>query len=254
MNPLKPWFLVAFGAVLFLSAESEQKGATWDGWGKTTADKLAAFLPSPVPGLVDRMPWEPDEPAKPHLSGGCGETHCGAYFPLDVSRRWYVSNPALVQEYETVHRQLEVLLKRAKGLDSKTQMAEIMKLAGEAGKLGKKKDDLKFSARTISLSIRGNYSAVDVYGPKVKSIGAVKKYPFYRSGVGREFSLAVYVGPAGFQNPTLKKGELLRAELKCLLVQAWVYSSEKDVKSDEALARQLLEKVDYAGLAKLPAP
>jgi len=62
--------------------------------------------------------------------------------------------------------------------------------------------------------------------------------------------LAVYLGPAGYQNPHVKLGEADLA-VKCIFVWAWIQSRPDTVQADEALVRRILEKVDYDGLSAL---
>jgi hypothetical protein len=82
----------------------------------------------------------------------------------------------------------------------------------------------------------------------LKQIGALKGYPLFR-GVQQDVFLAVYLGPKGFRNPPAG-AEPQKMQMKCFLVQAQFPPGE----GHEALARQMLEKVDYDGLAKLIEP
>lgn len=81
---------------------------------------------------------------------------------------------------------------------------------------------------------------------------AVSDEPY--GATSEQVVLWVYLGPAGFKNPMEPNNEKVRTELKCLLVGAEIRSTPEAVKADEALAKQMLEKVDYAGLAKLIQP
>jgi hypothetical protein len=82
----------------------------------------------------------------------------------------------------------------------------------------------------------------------LKQLGTLKGYPLFRAG-SQDVTLAVYVGPKGFRNPPAGAAPQ-KMQMKCFLVEAQIPPGE----SYEALARQMLEKVDYDGLAKLIEP
>jgi hypothetical protein len=62
-------------------------------------------------------------------------------------------------------------------------------------------------------------------------------------------TLAVYVGPKGFRNPPAG-AQPQKMQVKCFLVEAQIPQGERY----EALARLMLQKIDYDGLAKLTEP
>jgi hypothetical protein len=65
--------------------------------------------------------------------------------------------------------------------------------------------------------------------------------------------LAVFVGPAGYQNPKVKIGTRQFAA-KSIAVWAWIQSRPDTIQADKAAAKRVLESVDYNGLARLVEP
>jgi hypothetical protein len=105
--------------------------------------------------------------------------------------------------------------------------------------------------RSLLLSVAAN----DSLGSDMKSAGTVKGYPLYRHAMPDATSsyvrLAVLVGPITFRNPAGPQAQL---EVKTVLVTAQIRSTPEALKGDEALTRQMLEKIDYDGLKKLLQP
>jgi len=66
-------------------------------------------------------------------------------------------------------------------------------------------------------------------------------------------ALAIFLGPPGYQNPPANLGER-QLKVKCIFVWAWIQSRPDKVQADEALARKILEKINYDGLSKLIEP
>jgi hypothetical protein len=106
--------------------------------------------------------------------------------------------------------------------------------------------DLQGQGRKLILEMQASYPPLN--WALLKQIGTLKGYPLFR-GVQQDVFLAVYVGPKGFRNPPVGK-EQQKRQMKCFLAQAQFPPGEKY----EALARQMLEKIDYDGLAKLVEP
>ena len=135
----------------------------------------------------------------------------------------------------------------------------------EAKKLDKRMADLKARARNLRFELRGNSIEGPLWcfgmsGKPVRS-GTLKGHTLYRWAEHvasyehpERVCLAVYLGAEGFKNPIIKRGEVVRPELKTILVMAEVESFPQSAKADEAAARQILEKVHYDGLAKLLQP
>ena len=133
--------------------------------------------------------------------------------------------------------------------------------ADEATKIGKELQDLKQLGRTLELTIDGNatneWCSGTFSGPVAN--GTLKGRTLYRyTGTGdyaaTQICLAVYLGPAGFKNPPVPKDNNLRTDLKTALVKVILLSSPQSLKADEAIGRQLLEKIDFDGIAKLLQP
>ena len=106
--------------------------------------------------------------------------------------------------------------------------------------------DLQAQGRKLSISIEASYPPLN--WPLLKQVGMLKGYPLFR-GVQQDVLLAVYLGPKGFRNPPAG-AEPQKMQMKCFLVEAQIPQGE----GHEALARQMLEKIDYDGLAKLIEP
>ena len=68
--------------------------------------------------------------------------------------------------------------------------------------------------------------------------------------VTRSVRLGVFLGPAGFTNPTVQ-ASTMRAELRGISVWAAVQTTPAQAVQDEALIRKLLEQVDFDALKAL---
>ncbi len=120
---------------------------------------------------------------------------------------------------------------------------------------------LQKRGRKLLVSILANSTPYDEIGPTAKPVSSLAGYPLYQANARAsgqappEFiSLAVYLGPPGFRNSTARNPEL---KVKCILVRVEVSSDAphpETIKADESVVRRMLEKVDYAGLAKLVQP
>lgn len=243
MNHMHRLILTALLMIL-VAGQALSQQVTWKDWGKATADNLVAFMPEGISGLIDWMPWDRKDSNKPISKVAPGEWVSYTFCLIRVERDWRISDPSLVKEYEDLDRQGQALLKRSEEL-AKTDKKEFMKLLGEIGKLTEKKNELTFKARYLTFFIDANMPPQEWFGVGVKPIGTMQGFPVYRSSGRDVVKLGVYLGPEGFRNPILKQGEQIRAELKSILVHVWVNPA------DEALAKQMLEKVDYEGLSKL---
>jgi hypothetical protein len=130
---------------------------------------------------------------------------------------------------------------------------EMEKLDAKQKELERRVPRLKDEARSLEIELRANQSP-----PEVQPIGALKGQPLYRyKDVGYKdveyVGLAIYLGPKGFRNPWPAR-DRPKEELKSILVHATIQSTPETLKSDESVARQMLEKMDYAGLMKLLQP
>jgi hypothetical protein len=134
---------------------------------------------------------------------------------------------------------------------------ETEKLEVNRKELNERVRRLEARTRTLVIAIQGNESAVDLLGASAQQAGALEGHPLYRSSgessAGSRVQLLVYLGPSAFRNPPSATG-VERPQVKCLLVRADINSRPETVQTDEAVARQMLQKVDYASLAKLLQP
>lgn len=223
---------------------------TWDTWGKPLADRLLAFVPTPPPGLVDSVPWEETGPAHPDEGNSlCGQgvvSGCAQYYGVRVAKTWLVYDSALVARVVEIKRRQDAILAR---VSRQTPQEELNRLLGETSTLEKESDNLKRALRSMEYAIVANGTPATWFASTARPSGTVKGYPLYNGG-GR---YVVYVGPSGFTNPIAAPGQASRTEIKSLVVSVWV-GSNTDPTAGQALVRQLLERVDYAGLAKLLAP
>lgn len=117
--------------------------------------------------------------------------------------------------------------------------------------------------RQVSFQIHTNRTPITT-APKftgMKPAGTLAGHPLYRQEEGRApgdgdaswVDLAVFLGPAGYENPKVKIGHREFA-IKTIVVWAWIQSHPNTVKADEAAVRKVLESMDYNGLAKLIEP
>ncbi len=219
----------------------------WEAWGKGVAERLLAFVPTPPPPLADAVPWRRAD--TPRSEGGLcwtGVTSgCALYYGVLVSKEWLISDSALVARVEGVQRRQDSLTNK---VSRQTPQAELTTILREVGSLGRLSDSLKRELGSIEFAITANDTPERVFGPGVRA-GTLKGYPSYR----QDRRLAVYVGPSGFSNPPRQPDQPYRTQLKSFLVTA-LLSRETPSPAEEALARQLLERVDYAALAKLLQP
>jgi len=118
--------------------------------------------------------------------------------------------------------------------------------------------------RKVSFQIHTNRTpttTAPAFSP-MKPAGTLAGHPFYRELRGNlnmgswtetMVDLAVFLGPAGYQNPKIQIGhrELV---VKSIVVWAWIESRPDTIQADETAARRVLESIDYNGLSKLIKP
>jgi hypothetical protein len=169
-------------------------------------------------------------------------------------------------EQEARERQATALGEKAAQLAEQGKIAEMKKVLEEQQRLmapvtrGQKqliasKDEpgrLKQSARALRMWIQANLHPRSVDDPR--PAGTLKGHPLERAQWSDKTHTVVHLrvrfGP-GCDVPPPQRGKGLREELQCLYVVAETHSNAASVAADEAIARKMLEKVDYAGLAKL---
>jgi hypothetical protein len=278
--------------LLLVAAQIMLSGSAWAQqnpvqWGDATAEKMSHFLPDPAAGLVSRTPWGRQTDNQVVVrSGGTGTPQ---YQDAATERLWFFDDPALFQQVAAAQKeradldqahledvkshlaernalqgQVRDLLKKGQLKESQAVM-EQMKTADAPYDAKKKELDDRVStlqqrARRLQLSILANYT-LDWIGPQATPVGSLAGHPLYHANARAsgdaplEFiSMAVYLGSPGFRNPSARSPEL---KVKCILVRVDVSSSAphpETTKADEAVARQMLATVDYAGLEKLLSP
>jgi hypothetical protein len=225
---------------------------TWDAWGQPLADTLLTLVPAPPPGLVDSVPWSRTSP--PRASPGnslCGTgviSGCALFYGVTVAKQWFIYDSALVARVVELTRRGDSLVAR---VSRQTPQDELNRILRETRVIGAESDSLKRSLSEVSFALTANETPARLFGPGTRSTGAIRGYPFYRAG----HRFAVYVGPSDFSNPMAAPEQPSRTEVKSLMVNVWLGSERDDFTDrEQAMVRQLLERVDYAGLAKLLTP
>ncbi len=268
--------------------------ATWESWGGRMASQIAKFMPEPVAGLVDRHPWEAGQgPGRTWTGSGCTDGSC-PYFPLQVGREWRLADPDLVKEVQALEhqapaRKLEDVQERMEALVRQGKYDEARKLAESMGNIeaevaaadpslqgqqdqekvakrleteGDRASRLKEDrTRTLRFRIGVNLTPFVLQeGANTKPVGSIKGHALHRepktfTSPGRAgATLSVHLGPPGFRNVPGHAGPLMRGVVKGILAEATTVSTRDHAQADEALARRMLERVDFAGLAKLLQP
>ncbi|HKW62805.1 MAG TPA: hypothetical protein VJN89_09695 [Candidatus Acidoferrum sp.] len=282
----KQIFVLVASAVIWASPATAQ--AVKSSWGQETAEKLSRFLPQPAPGLVPQTPWGSQRDNHVDLSVGFEAsvgTQSNEYVIARALQKWWFDDPELFQlvasaerdrkksdqeatetfkahqeEYNALQKQIQELAKSGQTKELQAAM-EKMKAYTPNDAKGKEMDNrirnLKGSAHSLEIYIEANATAANTLDPSAQPSGTVHGHPLYRvvwPGPVKPLTwvnLAVYVGPPGFQNPDTGGS---KSVLKCVLVWLRVTSRPDNLKSDEALARRVLEAIDYEGLAKLIEP
>jgi len=253
-------------------------------WIFANGQKLAELMPQPVSGLVDHLPWESVDNYLPHFESYVHHQ----YFGFSVERIWGIDDPQLFQQVMQAQQRLSETKKKIESpqivqnvqAGAKAQQeanARYLKQYEALRSQGKQKEaqevlekrakdpifqpppefaenkqreeelrDLEGNGRKLILDIQASYPPVN--WPALKQVGTLKGHPLFRAGSG-DIVLGVYVGPTGFRNLPAGK-EPQKMQMKCFLVQAQFPQGDKN----EAIARQMLEKVDYERLAKLIEP
>ncbi len=254
-------------------------------WGHQTAEKLSHFLPKPAPGLVPRTPWGSQMDNHVDLSVGFEasvSTKSNEYVIARAVQKWWFDDPELFQQvasaqgdrkrsdqqdlenFKAHQDEVKTLQKQAQELAKSGQMKEMqavlekMKAYTPNDAKGREMDnhirDLQGSAPSLEISIEANATVANTLDPSAQPSGTVHGHPLYRivwPGQVKPMTwinLAISVGPPGFQNPNTGGS---KSVLKGVLVWLRVTARPETLKSDEALARQVLETIDYDGLAKL---
>ncbi len=280
--------LAAAQLVLTGSAWAQQNPVQW---GDATAEKMSRFLPKPTAALIPRTPWGGDTDNKIDVWSGYGLRGGNQqFYPAGAEQLWAFDDPKLFEEVAAAQKdragfdqarlqdlkshmaERNALQTQARDLFKKGQtkealaLLEKMKAAGAPYEAKRKELDervrtLQRGARSLHFRIVANAPPYHRIASAAERIGWLAGHPLYRANStatgyrAAEFvNLAVYLGPPGFDMPSASKPEL---KIKCILVYVEVASSAPHpdtIKADEAVARQMLEKVDYAGLVRLMEP
>ncbi len=280
--------LLAGGALLLVASTSAQRNPVQ--WGDETAKKMSHSLPQPGAGLVPRTPWGRQTDNQVVVRSGYSGNFEPQYQPAAAEQLWAFDDPALFQQVAAAQKERAdldqahmedvkshkaeriVLQTQARDLLKRGQTKEFQALmdkmkAADAPYQAKKKelDDrvtkLQERARRLLFSILANSTPYDSMAPMAKPAGSLAGHPLYQVNARASgytppevIAMAVYLGPPGFRMPSARNPEL---KVKCILVRVEVFSSAphpETIKADEAVARQMLEKVDYAGLVRLMEP
>lgn len=230
----------------------EKETARVAAWAEPLGERLTALLPDPADALDGFAPWDYEFLEPPVWGCPLG---CTVYAQLAVSRPYVVRDPGLVANVEATERSAAEMAEKiiAKPADE-TLFAQMKRLEQRV-------ETLKRSVRRILLEIRVN-EAVQVRrgaeGQPAK-IGVIAGYPAYRFTFLDEsyeptpagVRLAVILGRETFAKQKATRGVDVKTEVQTVVVSAALTSDREHVKSDEALARALLERVDYGELVKL---
>jgi len=223
-------------------------------WGNATAERLAAFVPTEVDGLVDDLPWDVhrDYPVTLH---GC-LVGCLQFSPLSAQREWRVADPALAARHETAAAKA---LEDAVALISQLGTIPNEEFARRERAIEQSTALLERQGRTVVLTIQGNLRP-QPQGREgsATQAGTLRGLPLMRfefnsaeyGPTSRGIRYVVFLGAAEFNNPRVAT-TLMEGQLKAITVSASVQTTPEHASADEALLRRLLEQVDLEGLRRL---
>jgi hypothetical protein len=226
---LKQLLTLIAGCILLTIFGYGQQDATQQ-WGETITGKMAQFLPQPVPGLAGHEPAGSESNEVEKTWGDA--TQNWKYLHPRAEQAWWFDDPDLAQKWAAA------------------------KTADEAR-------PLQGRERSLRIEIHGNESLdATLYRTRKQRqpSGTIKGHTVYRATdktLGTPDApavfLAIYLGPEGFSNPAVEVPSLA-AGPKCITVMAWLQPRADTLQADEAMARKMLEAIDYDGLAKLIEP
>jgi hypothetical protein len=160
--------------------------------------------------------------------------------------------------------QSKALMEKIAELQHQTPLTAVMdSFEKRSEEIAARKKHLSGQWRNVNFRFGTNRTlAASLPNFHLQSSGTLAGRPLYREEkidrltsdrVLNTVGLAIFLGPPGYQNPPVKLGQSELA-VKCIFVWAWIESRSDTVKADEAIARRILEKVDYKGLSKLIEP
>jgi len=281
--------LVTGLVLLTLHVYGQQDPAT--AWGEATTAKMAQFLPKPLAGLIAHEPWNASGTNEVEKTWGDAVQNWKYMHPR-AEQAWWFDDADVAKKLAAAEKeqselqqqemnnaearlpQIQALQKQQSDLIGQKKYEEagavgekIAKLAegdkAKADELDERIRTLQSRGRTVRIQIHGNESLADAMyrtrQPRQAS-GSIKGHTVYRAtdkGLGTpgapDVSLAVYLGPEGFSNPPVKVPSEA-AGPKCITVMVWLHTRSDTLQADEAVARKMLESIDYDGLAKLIVP
>ena len=260
-------------------------------WGETTTGKMAQLLPKSVPGLIRHEPWSTSGSNEVEKTWGDAVQNWKYLHPR-AEQAWWFDDPDLAEkiagaqkeradvqqqgqkdmksrmaEIQTLQKQMADLLQQKKYTEASAVADKIQSLSAGSDAKSKELDDrirkLQERGRRLQIEIHGNESLADTLyrtGTQRQPSGTIKGHTIYRAtdphagaGGGPAVYLAVYLGPEGFRNPAVEVPSLA-AGPKCISVMVQLWTRADTLQADEAVARKMLEAIDYDSLAKLIEP
>jgi hypothetical protein len=260
-------------------------------WGETITGKMAQFLPQPVPGLIAHEPWNASGSNEVEKTWADAVQNWKYLHPraeqawwfddpdlaqkiaaaqkeqVDLRQQAQKDAPSLAEQTKTLQKQMNDLLEQKKYTEASAVADKIQGLSAGSEAKSKELDDritnLQSRGRTLRIEIHGNESLdATLYRTRKQRqpSGNIKGHTVYRAtdphggaGGAPAVFLAIYLGPEGFSNPAVEVPSLA-AGPKCISVMAWLQPRADTLQADEAVARKMLEAIDYDGLAKLIEP
>lgn len=248
---------VALGLVLAVPPPEQlaRDQARLDGWAEPLAVALTALLPDPIDGLDEWAPW--DDQFREPPAWGC-PLGCTVYPQLVVQRPYVVAEPMLTRKVDAAAQKALLNATRiaADPVNARLQAAQ--------QSLEDEEETLKRSVRRLTLTIRVNAGSAVPQGVEAPAGDAgsvagrrVARFTFSDetyAPTSAGVRLAVLVGDPRFQNAPARDVTGMTTEAMTALVSVAVQSRAETITADEALARQLLERVDFASLVKILRP
>lgn len=235
--------------------EIDRHAARLEAWAAPLAEQLMAALPDPIDGLAEFAPWD-DEFREPP-GWGC-PISCLQLTPIRVQRAYVVAEPEL--EARVAANDEKALANAIKITASPSDE----KLHAAQRAMADMDKTLKDSVRRIVIEVLVNVGPPERRGSEKAPApaGTVHGYPVQRfaySDTSYEptpegVRLALRIGPESFKPTRVNDVSEMKTEARAATISVSLTSRTATVKTDEALARKHLERVDVAAIAKLLKP